>query len=207
MSRRLRFQLMVLVLAFAAWVTTVAAPAMAEPVSELLVSSDGTHWSADLGTPLFDPAVLWVPGDSRTSSFFVQNRGATSASVSLQVRTQDDANLVSTGAVQLQARASDDRWTSIVGSTGTAVLNALAIPIDGSRRIDVRAVFRAGSRNLTQTSAAVLRFVVQLGQAMTAAPHADSLPATGAPALRLPLLAAAACLGVGAALLRRRRRA
>ncbi|MFL6061726.1 MAG: hypothetical protein ACJ72E_10865 [Marmoricola sp.] len=206
MRRRLFFRVMVALLALAAWVTAEIAPALAGPGGELLLSADGTHWSTGLSAPLFDPAVLWVPGDARMSSFYVQNRGTTPAAVRLEV-TSDGADLLEIGAVELQARVGSEAWHPIARA-GSGVLNALAIGTDRARRVDVRAVFRAGARNATQASGVVLHFVVDLGQAVGAAPQGTSpgsLPATGAPAIRGPLLLAAVLIGAGAALVRRRK--
>jgi hypothetical protein len=205
--RRAFFHGVVLLLALAAWVTAEIAPALAEtgpgPGSALVVSSDGASWSTDLASPLFDPAVLWVPGDSRTSTFYVQNRGATPASLRMQVRTAG-GDLVAAGDVQVSARVGDDAWHR-VRAAGDGVLNALAIGTDQSRRVDVRAVFRRGSRNASQSAGVVLRFVVDLGQAVAGPSGPDSLPATGAPRLGLPVLLGCLLVGSGTALVRRRR--
>lgn len=202
MKRRMFYRVLVLLLALAAWVTAEIAPALADAGPGLVVSSDGAHWGADLGLPLFDPAVLWVPGDSRTSTFFVQNRGQTPAAVRMQVRTSGP-DLVDTGDVLLQARVGSGGWQQI-SATGTDVLNEVAIGIDQARQVDVRAVFRRGSRNVSQASGVTLRFVVDLGEAL-GSPPAEGLPMTGAPALGAPLLLGCVLLGTGLALVRRRR--
>ncbi|MCZ4499746.1 MAG: hypothetical protein JWQ74_2299 [Marmoricola sp.] len=206
MTRRLVFRTLVLLLVLAAWVTTVVAPAaIADADDSLQVSSDGSHWAASLGRPLFDPAVLWVPGDRRTSSFFVANRGSTPAAVSVQVVTGADDGLVAPGDVELEARVAGEGWRPVTHAVGSAALNALAIPIDQARRVDVRAFFRTGSHNVSQASAVTLRFVVQLGDAITLLPQQPValLPGTGAPLLGLPLLVALLSLVTGVAVVRR----
>ena len=59
----------------------VLSPARAE--GELALSSDGVTWTGSLRTPLFDAAERWVPGDERTASFWVANRAAGRAEVSI----------------------------------------------------------------------------------------------------------------------------
>jgi hypothetical protein len=199
--RRTLFSVFAVLLTFIAWVTTVVAPAaIADTHDRLLVSSDGTTWAADLGRPLFDPADLWVPGESRTSTFYVRNGGRTPASVRMAV-LEPPGGL--SGEVALQARVEDEPWHPVSGELDADALNVVAAPASSARRVDVRAVFRGAARNATQASEVALRFVVQLAQAPPVS--RDGLPATGAPDLRLPLLLAAAALAVGAALVRRPR--
>lgn len=204
MTRRAIYRGLVLLLALAAWVTTVVAPAAIADVPDgLRVSSDGAHWATDLDRPLFDPDVLWVPGDRRTSSFYVENLGETAAAISVAVVTGADT-LVSPGDVALEARAAGEAWRPVERALEHDALNTVAVAVDDARRIDVRAVFRAGARNVSQASAVALRFVVQLGDARAGVPQQTGglLPGTGAPVLGLPLLLAVLLLAGGAATVR-----
>jgi hypothetical protein len=201
MSRAVRLALGLLtglVLGAAAVVTAPAATADA-PGDSVWVSPDGSSWSADLPAPLFDPAVLWVPGDDRTSSFFVENRGSSPADVLVRVSALGDG-LVRTGDVLLRARVAGGLWQPMAREAGSA-LSAVALGVGETRRIDVRAAFREASANTSQASAVVLRFVVRLDEAD---PDRGPIPDTGAPALRGPLLLAVLLLGTGLALVRRR---
>lgn len=165
----------------------------------VLVSLDGSEWSTDVPAPLFDPGVRWVPGDARTASFFVENRGSTPADVRLQVSADDHDALLASGDVSLRARVTGGPWSPVASEVGPP-LDAIAIGVGESRRIDVRAALRAASTNLSQTAAVSLRFVVRLTEI---APVVPSIPATGAPDVRVPLFLAALCVGTGLALVRR----
>ncbi len=200
MTPRLRATVLGLVLGVAAALVTAVAPATADARGgAVLVSPDGSTWSADLPAPLFDPAVRWVPGDSRTSSFYVENRGSTPAEVGLQVSAQDGDALLGPGYVDLRARVAGGPWTPVGESVGPP-LDSIAIGVGESRRVDVRAGLRAAADNLTRTSVVALTFVVRLSEKV---PPATTIPDTGAPGLRGPLLVAALCLGGGLALVRR----
>lgn len=169
------------------------------PEGAVLISPDGRTWSADLPAPLFDPSLRWVPGDTRTSSFYVENRGASPAEVGLKVSAADGGSLLGTGDVLLRARVAGGPWEAVPGEIGEP-LDSVAVGVGESRRIDVRAVLRAASSNLSQTASVALSFVVQLTEK---APSPGTIPATGAPELRGLLFLAALCVGTGLALVRR----
>jgi len=198
MTRRLRLTVVGVLLGTAAVLPAAAATADSRG-GAVLISPDGTTWSADLPAPLFDPAVRWVPGDARTSSFYVENRGSTPADVRLRVSAEDGDALLGSGEVLLRARVAGGSWKSVVGEVGPP-LDSIAIGVGESRRIDVRAVLRAASDNVSQTAAVALTFVVRLTETV---PRAATMPDTGAPGLRGPLFLAALCLGTGLALVRR----
>ncbi len=204
MRRRFGFRAIGPVLgAVAALLVSLAPGAVATP-DAVVVSSDGSSWSSDLTTPLFEPTVRWVPGDARTSSFYVENRGRTAAEVRVQVRTGADDGLVRTGDVVLCVRVEGGLWRPAEREAGSA-LNTVALRVGEVQRIDVRAAFRAAAQNLSQDAGVALRFVVQLAEAASAtAPGYGAMPDTGAPAVRLPLFLAALCCGTGLALVRRR---
>lgn len=200
MTRRPRPTVVGVVLAAAAVLAAAVAPATADArEGAVLVSPDGTTWSTDLPAPLFDPALRWVPGDTRVSSFYVENRGSTPADVGLRVSAEDADALLGSGAVQLRARVAGGSWNPVGDEVGPP-LGSIALGVGESRRIDVRAALRAASGNLSQTAGVALTFVVRLTEK---APRATTMPDTGAPALRGPVLLAALCLGTGLALVRR----
>lgn len=190
--------LVVLLVLLAVLAPQAAASGGEHPVQ---LSPDGSHWAAELTAPLFDPSVLWVPGDVRTASFYVANHGPTPASVALRVRTVADT-LVDPGRVQLQARVDGTTWREVVPAAGTDTLNPVALEVADVSRVDVRARFRSAAGNATQSASVRLGFAVDLGEAPPV-PGPDHLPGTGAPLLRGPLLLAGLLLGAGAALVRR----
>lgn len=180
-------------------VTAVPAGASPDP---LQVSADGAAWADALPAPLFDPEVLWVPGDARTASFFVANRGPSPAAVGIGIRVADDT-LVGPGDVVVQARAGTGPWHR-VGPVAADDLNAVAIGVRSSTRLDVRARFLGSAGNTSQSSGVTLSFAVDLHEAVAETPGRDDLPGTGAAELRWPLLVGAVLTGAGLVLVRRR---
>lgn len=203
--------------------TLVLAAASASPAlaaNEIALSSDGQHWSRTLTQPLFDPAVLWVPGDSRTASFYVRNEAASAGDLAIAVRSDDPDRLLADDHVGIQARAGAGPWVALEAAGSLHRLAAAAIPAGSRIRLEVRASFDALSANQTQVDRAGLTFVVGLAEALTSGgtgPQDDDtdggaggptlvgsgpLARTGAAATGWLLIIAAMALGVGAALKR-----
>lgn len=190
------------VLAFLVVMATLA-PATADTSSDgLALSVDGTHWTDVLSTPLFAPDVLWVPGDVRRASLYVANHGPTAAEVSIRLRTSDDG-LVQSGDLVLEARMAGESWRPLARLGGSALLNRVALPAGEPRRIDVRATFRPGSTNQSQSASVDLAFEIELREALAAPTGGHSLPETGAPLLGLPAMIGLGLLILGAVLVRR----
>lgn len=207
MMRRLAFHLFAAFLMTTVWVTTVVAPGMAASTDAgLLLSADGRSWSTHLAQPLFSAEVAWVPGDVRTTSLFVANRGPTAADVRVQLTTSAD-QLVRRGDISFDARLAGEPWQHLGRGNGGAVLtHQVALPRDGERRIDLRASFLPESTNSSQASAVDLQFVVELTQTAAAGSSESDLPGTGAPRLWLPGLVGLLFVVLGAGVLRRESR-
>jgi len=201
----------------------VAPPATAVDGDAVALSADGRRWGSELSAPLFDPAVRWVPGDSRTASFWVRNDGGDTGRLVITAQlVEPDGPLNGTVALRLRTAGTS---VDLTPGRPTAVGTLRA----GARtRAEVEAVFDPASSNVTQSERLRFAFDVTLsgdGPAATAgtspgtssgAPGAGgeasdgatpTLPGTGAEARWWWLVAAAALVGGGGALVVRNRRA
>lgn len=155
-------------LAGALGVLVVAVPGAAvadDPAPGFSVSSDGVTWSTDVAVPLFDAAVRWVPGDERTSTFYVRDDSPYDASVRILAQDASTRRLTATGAVVLSARASGGAWQRLTVGAESGPINAVKVGSGQTSRIDIRAVFDPTTTNLTQGEDATLSFVVRLSDA------------------------------------------
>jgi hypothetical protein len=184
--------------------TLVGLSSPAPAAGDVDFSRDGTTWTSRLDAPLFDPAVRWVPGDRRTASFWVRNRGPVGAVMHVQARVVGD--LAHRGDIALRARTRGADWVDLrarrsvgPGARGPAVERGAAA------RVDVEAAFDPAATNRTQEEDLVLDVVVTLA-ADAAAPPASALPSTGTVVPPWLLGLAASSLLLGAHLLRRRGR-
>jgi hypothetical protein len=198
-------------------VTTVllavpATAAEAVDAAPLGVSADGQVWSPDLGRPLFDPSLVWVPGDVQSASFFVRNQSGDRGRLSLRVDATDAESLLGDPDVSVTARLAAGPWMALANDRAfhefTGVLGA-----GRSARVEVRASFDPRSGNSSQRKALAVQFralLVQDTKRDASQPGAPShLPAflafTGAPLLAL-LGVGLLLIAVGRLLLAARRR-
>jgi hypothetical protein len=218
-------------------VTTVLLGATAARAADGIgISDDGTSWSDGLDAPLFDPALRWVPGDSRTETFFVRNQGPSGATMTIEARSRDEDELLADDDVDLRARADGGAWVELRNGVASTRLTDGAIGQGGIVRVDVNARFDPTSTNQSQSRQLALRLRVTLADArgdvdhgggadadadvdadadadthgpVDAGPGGDegNLPATGAPALRDWAALGALTLALGGLLARRGREA
>lgn len=201
----------VLALALVAGAGAVAAYAE----DEVGVSRDGRTWSDDLGGALFDASVRWVPGDVRTSRFFVRNRAAGGATLSIAVEARGPDHLLGSDDIALSARAGRGEWVDLERTANDHRFGDRVLGVGERTRVQVRAAFHPGSTNQSQRAELELRFRVVLTDA-DVAPEAESevepttgavdgfLPGTGARELGWLVLLGATLLGCGLAIVRRR---
>ncbi|MFT4188474.1 MAG: hypothetical protein QM621_07805 [Aeromicrobium sp.] len=195
----------------------VSSPARA--AEEIGVSRDGVTWSQTLPTPLFDPSVRWVPGDVRTSTFYVRNDGSSAAYLTVAARGADDDRLLADDDIALRARVAGGDWTPLENGASGIALTEQSIARGEVAEIDVEAAFAWESANQSQTKQLALRFDVRL----TAAEASDGggvdpdegdpddsglvaglLPRTGAGVTLWSALTGLVLLLVGSRLTRRR---
>ncbi|HEY0905401.1 MAG TPA: hypothetical protein VGE14_16065 [Marmoricola sp.] len=140
-------------------------PAAAADVPGVVaVSVDGVHWTSSLSEPIFDPDVRWVPGDRRTSSFFVRNSGPTPATVRVQVLAEDD-DLVRAGDLRFAARVDGGTWAQLPPDGAAALVRVAPLPQGRRSVVDIRIAFDPASTNSSQRADLELWFVVRLTEA------------------------------------------
>lgn len=92
----------------------VPTPAVADDTTSplgLSMSEEGP-WTTSLTTPLFDPAMRWVPGDTVTSGFWAANRSSDTTEFRITLLPWERA-LMNSGDFELRVRSGDDRWEPI----------------------------------------------------------------------------------------------
>src|SRR5688500_2768336 len=95
---------------------------------ELHLSRDGVAWAPDLGAPLFDSSVRWVPGDERTESFFVRNQSGQDGRLSIDILATATHTLLDTGDLSINAQGAGGDWTSITTSGTHRLLSDASVP-------------------------------------------------------------------------------
>lgn len=182
----------------------VPAPSAFADGSELGLSRDGVHWFDSLSKPIFDEDFRWVPGDSQTTTFYVRNQASSSAELRLQVQGSGDPELLSADDIHLEARAAGGPWIELQNGIDSKRLHESVVGAGTSVPVEVRATFDAASTNQSQMRAVELRLVVTLSQSLN--DDGGALPDTGSAELRWTAAIGAILVGVGFALMSRRRR-
>lgn len=189
----------------------LAAVAPATASDEIGLSRDGDQWVDTLTQPLFDEDLRWVPGDSRTVTFYVRNQADTNAQLSATVRSSDPDDLLTVEHVTLRARANGTWFTLRNGETSDE-LTAASISPGRIVQVDLRADFAPGSSNESQRDTADVALELRLTGALDAVDGANDappgeesddlsggLPQTGAPASLLLICSAVLITAVGVA--------
>ncbi|GAA0189544.1 hypothetical protein GCM10008944_01010 [Cytobacillus oceanisediminis] len=176
---------------------TLLAPVGAHAADEIGISRDGTSWSSNLDEPLFDPGLRWVPGDTRTSSFFVRNQGPSGSAITIEVRSLDSDELLADDDIRLRARAAEGAWVDLRNEVTSTRLTEKTIEQGAAVRVDVNATFDEASTNQSQVGRLAIAFRVRLADAAAGEPGDDldgagpsagdtvgDLPDTGSPTPR-----------------------
>ncbi|MBC9225303.1 hypothetical protein GL325_03090 [Aeromicrobium sp. 636] len=201
----------------AALILSAVAPAAA--ADEIGVSRDGRRWSATLTEPLFDPGTRWVPGDTRTVSFYVRNQALTHARLVATVRSDDGDDLWAGGDVTMRARVQG-KWFTLRNGRPSGELTQESLRPSSAVRVDVRAKLEPASTNVSQASRLNLTLGLRLtdadeGVAGASAEAGDGgesgrsdgwLSRTGASTPAILIWLAAAATAVGAAFMAAGRR-
>lgn len=192
-------------------VSAVAVPSAY--ADEVGLSLDGVTWVESISDPLFDPSLRWVPGDSHTVRVFVRNQGGSPGDLTVEVIGSQAGGLLDSGDLHITATGEGGEWVT-VSEGGTHRLLMAPDIADGSvEAIDVNVSFDESSPNQTQLLAADLTFLITISESKAGAgtnggPGADAgglLPGTGATELRWITAIAAILVGIGLALVGRRR--
>lgn len=121
------------------------------------VSVDGVHWAPALPGPLFDPSTRWVPGDTRTASFYFRT-SADAGRTWIAMTATDPDQLMARGDLHIEAHADGATWQPLAGTgqpqrIGSAQ-HGQAVPVT------VRATLDWSAENISQLSTADLAFTV-----------------------------------------------
>ena len=153
------------------------------------VSQDGVTWVDSITDPLFDSDVRWIPGESRTGSFFIRHRGGTPGHLVVDVIGSASGGLLDSGDLHVSARGGGGTWREISTAGTHRLLTVPDLPSGAIEKIVVTVAFDQRSTNATQQSAAHLLFRVTLTESSaTDGPGEEHdgggngpLPDTGAP--------------------------
>lgn len=177
---------------------------------ELGVSRDGRTWSDRLPGSLFDPSVRWVPGDTRTESFFVRNRASDRGELRIQASSSDPDRLLRDDEVSIRVRIGNGAWQALDGGARSVRIDEASLGAGEQARVTVRAAFAPTSGNRTQRDSLALHFVVTLTDASAGdGGEGDDedggglLPDTGTEVAGWTVVLAAMSAGAGLALMRR----
>lgn len=162
------------VLAALAVVLLLAPPASAaDPGEEVGLSRDGVTWSPDLTTDLFDPAMVWVPGDDEVTTLYVRNQSGDPARGFAQVLVGPEDEEFAED-LRVRTRYDGGAWT--VGATSpTTGLAAGAV-----LRIDIGVQFDPVSGNESEVRAVPLAVRVVLAGTIPGR-DVDPTPTPGTP--------------------------
>lgn len=142
--------------------------ALAGPASaayDVQVSSDGTSWSsAYLPGDLFDNTIMWVPGDTRTATFYVRNTSDDPTKMSIDLLGNHLGTLLDLGAVHITAKSGKGKWTVASDGALHRLLTGTKIKAGASVPVTVNVAYDFSSSNASQLLSTDLKFRVTLTQ-------------------------------------------
>lgn len=174
-----------------------AGAAAADP-DRLEVSLDGETWGRSPGVPLFEDGLVLAPGAGVRRSLKVRNLSGEPAQLVVTTSATSGHDALDDGAVVVRTRLDDGTWHG-TGRAASVLVPAGARP--RTVQVEVAVPARSGSGAMGRTVGLDLN--LQLSADTDAA--AVDLPDTGAGEYRLAVLAGGGLIGIGVALLRRRR--
>lgn len=116
----------------------------------LEVSRDGITWAASLTDPLFDPAILWAPGDVRTETVWVRNQSADGAILTIDVTATDSGNLLATDSVTIQARLASQVLPAVSGAGTQRIVPDTPLAAGAALAVDVSVELAFDAPNAAQ---------------------------------------------------------
>ncbi|WP_229051181.1 hypothetical protein [Aeromicrobium sp. Leaf350] len=197
-------------LASAAQAVDLAAVSATE--AAVSVSADGATFVPQLQIDLFDTSLRWVPGDVREATFMVRNDAAADARMDI---TLVQKGLPAAAAEHVLVSADVPSVTdgpTVDGLANDPLLNRSLLAAGGAVPVTVRVQISPDapdSAQLLQHDFALLVTLSTITSASAAvstdAPETQALPDTGSADLTVLAVLASISIGVGAALLPRRR--
>lgn len=217
---------------------TVALAAPAAAADELGVSKDAVTWSSELPGSLFDNSTRWVPGDSRTATFYVRNQSADYGKLTIDILGNHVGTLLDLGVLHITASGGGGFGIPASDGVEHRLYMVAGIPSGGVVPINITVDFDDTSTNESQLLSTDLKFGVALsnGGSVLLPPPSDpadpsdpntgtqddnnvtqtgnglyhrvtgALPNTGAPEITRITVIGSILLGIGIAVVSRRRR-
>ncbi|MDO9380341.1 MAG: hypothetical protein Q7T56_15965 [Nocardioidaceae bacterium] len=152
------------------------------------LSRDGQTWGPSIVGPLFDASVRWVPGDSRTSTFYARNQSTDGAELTVDLAGAAGDPLVSNGDLQVTAQADGGAPLPVDGDGDRRLLEVDRLAQGEAVQVSVTARLRPEATNQTQVDQVRLRFRVTLTEDVPVEGGGGSLPGGGEPAIPEPTL-------------------
>ncbi len=162
-------------------VLVMGAASSAAADTEIGLSVDGATWAPSLTVPLLDSGIRWVPGDTRSATFYVRNQSGDPATLSVDVLGTALHSLLDTGDLTVSARGEEIAWRATTRPGTHRLVSDVAVPPHASTPIDVTVAFAPASSNESMRRQLDLRFRLSLTQGSVVGPAAGGLPDTGAP--------------------------
>lgn len=186
-------QLLRAALTAAAIVLVLVPPASADDTvvkgtrQDVGVSLDGTRYQASLDAPLFDPQVRWVPGDVRTTGFWVRNQADEAGDLTIDLVPRARKSLFATGDLSVSARAATGPWLTVREGEPLRLLARKDVPSQAEVPVSIRVALAPEAPNGTMVLATDFDLKVTLVDARASGSHGDNdgpgglLPDTGSP--------------------------
>lgn len=139
-------------------------PAPASAADELGLSNDGSSWSSDLPSPLFDSNFRWVPGDRQERAFWVRNQSDDTAVLDISVLGSSVDSLMATGDLAVEVRAGSGAWHSTRQVGRHELISSMDVSAGQKEKVTVAVDFDFASSNQSQIKNYDLTFEVRLTQ-------------------------------------------
>ncbi|NVM94387.1 hypothetical protein [Arthrobacter wenxiniae] len=169
----------------AALAVLVAAPASATDGPEMLLSSDGVHFTRGQAPVIFRSLSGMVPGESRPGSVWVRNGGTEPAEIALAVKSVGGIDVLTESLDLVAGSRGNGSATVPLPSPGScrSVFQGWGLAPGETKRLDLALGMDASASNATRRDSASVQLVFLMrgtGGPATAA----ACPAPGAPADR-----------------------
>ena len=117
---------------------------------EVGLSVDEVGDVAELTEPLFDPGLVWVPGDLRTTRFWVRNRSDEAAVLAIDITAIDSDGLLATGAVTIGGSAEGVPMRSVTTPGTHRLVADLPVVAGGTVTVELTVGLVASAPNSAQ---------------------------------------------------------
>jgi LPXTG-motif cell wall-anchored protein len=180
------------------------------PRQEVGVSVDGTTYQQSLGLPLFDPSLSWVPGDVRSSRFWVRNQADGPGDLTIDLVPRDRTGLFRSSHLAVAARAGTGPWMAVRAGEPLRLLAEQDVPTLAEVPVMIRVALSPEAPNGTMVLGTDFDLGVTIADARASGADGETdgpgglLPGTGSTSSRWVLPLGLILLAAGVLLLARR---